>query len=163
MDFTKFYINQSDKDVNVFKFKNNTTLKAYGCGVVSFSSVICQKLEIENREEQLQVVKNVIDKATNIDGNLVYSEILNVITNDKKFNCKTISEQEIQDNLKLSQAVVAHIVGHFVVISGIDPTKKGYEMYLIKDSGKRTNINLQQALNDYKTNTVKAYYILENI
>jgi len=163
IDFNTFYINQADPDVGSITFKNNTTLRSYGCGVTSFSMILCQKNNIQQREKQLQVIKEVLNKATNADGNLVYGLISNIITNDKKYICKTITEDMIKNNIEKGNAVVAHVPGHFVVVNGIDNSKNGFESFLVKDPGKRKNINLQQVLNDYKSKVVKAYYVLENI
>ena len=144
INFDKFYINQGDPNFADIRFKNNATVRIYGCGVCCASMIICKTLDLINISDKQDVIRKVIADATNAKGLLTYSKI-EYDGKVFKFKKGIVPAAALEDN----EACICKLNGHFVVINGYDSSKTGDEAYLVKDPGSAVYKNLRQPMQKY--------------
>jgi len=144
LNFDEYYINQGDPGFADIRFKNNTTIKSYGCGVCCAAMIVCKTLDLTQTGDKQAVIKKVIADATNADGLLTYS---NVTYDGVVF--KFIKNTDYMTSFDLCQPSICKLNGHFVLVNGFDSNQNAYEAYLIKDPGASANRNLQQPMQKY--------------
>ena len=155
IDFNDYYINQNASSFKDIRFKNNTTVGTYGCGVCCAAMIICKEKGLTSDSDKASVIRKVIDESTNNNGDLTYNTITYGGT---KFNWSIVSDMaaEIDNNTP----VICQLNGHYVLVNGFDTSKSGFSAYLIKDPGARTNTNLAEPMETYGE-TIKNKIVLK--
>jgi hypothetical protein len=114
----------------------------FGCGVCCAAMIICWKLDIYTVSGKQSVVKKVIADATDGNGSLVYTTVYYA---GKEFEFDTHLVDMAGSILK-GQPAICHLNGHFVLVTGYDPNRDGFEAYVIKDPASRKSRNLKQPM-----------------
>ncbi|MDR1642630.1 MAG: hypothetical protein LBT59_23315, partial [Clostridiales bacterium] len=151
IDLKPYYINQFDANFKKIRFANNSKVGQYGCGVCCAAMIICWKLDISTVNGKQSVLKKVIADATNFNGSLVYT---NVACRGRVFQFDTHVVDMAGSILKREPAI-CHLNGHFVLVTGYDPSKPGFEAYIVLDPISKKNTNLKEPMRKYGSKIIK--------
>ena len=125
---------QYDAAYQDIKFKNNTTLKAYGCCVMSMSMIIANMLKA-TPDKFRQIVKDVVLNGTNENGDVTY---LPMVVLGQKFKCTMAPNNDafacVQKGIPVILRVKKGVFSHYVVFNEAEAGAK-YQDYKIIDSG----------------------------
>jgi len=150
-NFRNYYLNQGASDFASIQFKNGTTVKSYGCAVCSIAMIICWKLGLTATADKVKVVKKVIADATNSSGDLLKNPSVT-------YGGLTVYGSNITDmhaQILAKKPAICRLNGHYVLVTGYDDSKTGFNAYLIQDPGSSANTNLSQPMAKYGTTIVE--------
>jgi hypothetical protein len=123
---------QYDTKFQDIKFKNNTTLKSYGCCVMSMSMIIAYMLKA-TPDKFRQIVKDVVLNGTNENGDVTY---LPMVVLGQKFKCTMAPDAFacVQKGIPAILRVKKNSFSHYVVFNEAEAGAK-FQDYKIIDSG----------------------------
>lgn len=149
-----YYVNQGDYP-KVKLGTSSKTVSQSGCYICSIAMIICWFLKDDSKSTKDALVNQLALKCTSSGG---YSNA-NIKYNGRTFAIKQNRTKETDSNMpdvkqKLSEGYpyIVQVPGHFVVVSGYDSSKTGWEAFQVLDPGRRAYSNLQQTLNHYNKN-----------
>ena len=124
----KLFLQYDDKFKHI-KFKNNTTLKAYGCCVMSTAMTIKYYLGDTIKDED--IVKEVVTTCTNQNGDFFYPTSFKVL--NKEFSCLKITSEEIKNYISNNIPVVVRVKyanggSHYVLCTEVGSTLDNYKI-----------------------------------
>ena len=135
-------IKQSDPKFANIKFKNNTSLSAYGCCIMSVSMII--KYYLGDNSDTHTIVKQVVEICTNENGDFIYPNDFKIC--NVKFGCEIMALEKPKENERqLKFDVSAEIdKGNAVVIR----VQTGTNMHYVtcNQIGTRGDINTYKIL-----------------
>lgn len=121
---------QYDRAFQDIKFKNETTIRAYGSAVTSVAMAISYL--VDDGSNPRQIIKDIVETGTNANGDFTYGK-MKVL--GKNFNCFMVNniEEEINKNTPVVIKVQKPGDSHYVLCTGYGTSS--IKSYPINDPG----------------------------
>jgi hypothetical protein len=141
---------QYDPKYKDLRFKNNTTIGAYGCAVMATAMVVARLIETLDKiklteKDILQVVTDTVKTGTNQNGDFTYAGangVAPMTIMGKQYVCTHVGDAkaEVLKDCPVVIQVRNDVTrwSHYVVLSAVDPDIKDIGQYKLLDPGFKT-------------------------
>jgi hypothetical protein len=135
-------IKQYDTKFTNIKFKNSTSLSAYGCCVMSVAMIIKYHLQAYDEHE---IVKQVVSECTNSNGDFFYPPEFKI--NGTKFGCEKMAlDKPTPDRPKFDVSAEIDKGNAVVIALETQELKKNMHFVLCNQIGVRGNLDTYKIL-----------------